>query len=142
MQGEDAPKGNGPLHTFPSEVRCLPFVASVYCCLPSIPSVHVCVAPGRDLRSPFLAAHMKHSETPSKRKHRTLSQVLSVILEKGGPRLWAKLSCLNKHWKRVAEEFAATKMIAEPRMERIPLKIRCGSIVQQRVLGSETAKRW
>lgn len=51
-------------------------------------------------------------------------QVINRVLEGGGPRVWAILSCVNRHWKNVAEEFAACKMAAEPRMDRIPLQYR------------------
>eukprot|EP00892_Ulva_mutabilis_P005235 jgi/Ulvmu1/3083/UM015_0123.1 len=52
------------------------------------------------------------------------AEVLNKVLESGGPRVWAILSCVNKHWKNAAEEFAASKMAAEPRMDRIPLQYR------------------
>lgn len=55
--------------------------------------------------------------------------MVNKILEFGGPRVWAVLSCVNKHWKNSAEEFAANKMASEPRMDRIPLQYRYDSSV-------------
>jgi hypothetical protein len=56
---------------------------------------------------------------------------MTIIMDKGGPRLWATLSCLNTHWKQVSEEYAAAKMNVEARMEKIPLNLRYQSFSEQ-----------